>query len=300
MPGVEELEWVSEDQQDRLADVAAERGDWHTWLPEELDQRWPAWREATDAVLAPWLDQVLDQLTGAEATEAEADEAPAASTWANEAEGVESLDWVTADQRSYLDGLDASAGDWRTWLPARLDETWPEWRYSDGGTLANWLGDWLPTLAPDPASDSAPVVDAPEADEPAPTSDASGLDWVSEEQAAALETLTPTRGDWRAWLPLELDQLGAWRQSAPEALGPWLDEIIPTYLLPAEAADESSTRAPVSGDPQLTDEREDQVETFASAVVAAVQEDSEMAEILANLTPDQLAEVLADLAAAVQ
>jgi hypothetical protein len=78
-----------------------------------------------------------------------------------------------------------------------------------------------------------------------------GLGWVSPGQRAQLEQLQAARGDWRDWLPSELDEHWAgWRASTPDVLAPWLGQILPrlrssaTAEEPTPAADPTPAQAP--------------------------------------------------------
>jgi hypothetical protein len=335
MPGVEDLEWVSEQQQIQLAELTPQRGEWREWLPAEFDERWPEWRGSTEDVLAPWLDVVIGLLLTGGAETVETDDEQLAG-------GPASLDWVTAEQVTRLEQI-TGGGDWREWLVGNLDTTWPDWRYSDGETLTGWLGDWLSVPASAETADVAETetaetetaetetaeaqAEAASDEAEPPASDASDLTWVSTEQAARLDALTATRGDWRQWLPLALDELGEWRGSSRDALAVWLDAVIPTFEQPADAAattadaesepEPDEARAPLSDDfepadeeqeeeteeqssaeqPPLTAEQRAEADQIVTSVVSAVQDNPEMAEILAGLTPEQLTGILAEVAA---
>lgn len=65
------------------------------------------------------------------------------------------------------------------------------------------------------------------------------FEWVTEEQRTQLNELWEVRGDWRQWLPDELtSRWPEWPHSTDDVLTPWLDELIPSLILPAEATEE--------------------------------------------------------------
>lgn len=177
MPDVESLEWVAEEQQERLAELSQLRGGWHEWLPAELDGRWPDWRASTEDTLSPWLDQVLDELLGVTAPVGTAEVEPATG------EDVTSLRWVTKEQQAYLQQMAAVRGDWQNWLPLELDAVWPDWRQSDAETLEVWLDSLLPMwVSPTPLEASAAGA---ESQAPAGEGEAARTELAGEEPAEA-------------------------------------------------------------------------------------------------------------------
>jgi hypothetical protein len=210
---------VTQAQEAWLEQLREERGEWRDWLPIELDERWPAWRESDGASLTGYLDGLQPEFVVAAAD-------PASS------EAADPLGWLTADQQARLDSLTAGRGPWHEWLPGQLDSWWPEWSSSDPATLQSWFESVLASLVPEDTGDDRTVAQAGEG-----SSDPSDLKWVTPAQAGQLDDLHEIRGDWHEWLPVELDRLGSWRQSAPEDLAPWLDSLIPTFVLPTDSVD---------------------------------------------------------------
>jgi hypothetical protein len=238
---VAELAWVNEEQEQDLDTLVELRGDWHEWLPVELDTQWPEWLQSTSEHLGPWLDELVPTLV-----------LPV------DAVSVEALTWVSDAQATQLNELHETRGDWRDWLPAELDEQWAQWR----DALADDLGPWLDQLIPGLV---LPV-------------DVIGVDtlsWVTGEQSAVLESLRPVRGEWHDWLPLELDASAPrWRDTAPEDLPGLLDGLM-ADLAPAEEV----TAALVT-----------------DALVTRLENDPEFARLVEQLSEEELAEVIATAA----
>jgi hypothetical protein len=191
--------------------------------------------------------------------------------------GAEDLEWVTQQQEVQLEQSRSVRGEWRDWLPGQLDTFWPEWRSSDAPTLAPWLDSLLPSLGSAEAVESEAVESESESEAEAVEAaavDVSDLSWVTAEQSTQLDQLHEIRGDWHEWLPVELDRIGEWRYSSPGALAQWLESIIPTFVMPAEAVTESDAEA------------------LTATLTEALQGDAEMAAIVANLSPEELAALL--------
>ncbi|TDP91815.1 hypothetical protein [Labedaea rhizosphaerae] len=197
------LGWVTAEQRAWLGQLTGDRGDWRDWLPVQLDEWWPEWDQSTPAELAGWLNSYLPSLL------------PPAT------EDPSALGWVTESQQAQLEALQATHGDWREWLPAQLTAWWPQWTEATTDRLVPWLDEALPGLA-------VPVDGG---------ADPRDLAWVTEAQRAQLEAHRPTRGDWREWLPEQLNQWWPeWTASTPDQLTPWLDEAM-VALGPAPVAD---------------------------------------------------------------
>ncbi|TDP92085.1 hypothetical protein [Labedaea rhizosphaerae] len=126
-----ELGWLTADQQTFLESLSDLRGDWHDWLPGQLDEWWPGWDRSTPDELVPWVNEALPSLTAQES---------GVDT------GVEDLAWLTEQHRTQLDELYEIRGDWAQWLPGELDARWPEWRRSTPDVLGPWLDGILPGL----------------------------------------------------------------------------------------------------------------------------------------------------------
>lgn len=133
---------------------------------------------------------------------------------------VEGLHWVTEQQEAWLSG--EWGDEWPVYLRDWLASVWPEWEQAGDEDRQQWLDSQVP-VADGGAEAGAGVAD---------------LSWVRPEQVAQLNELWEVRGDWREWLPVELDGRWAeWRWSTPEELAPWLDGLLPGLVLPPEAAD---------------------------------------------------------------
>ncbi|WP_112242969.1 hypothetical protein [Kribbella monticola] len=205
------LGWTSAEQRAQLDSLSSERGDWREWLPVQLDEWWPDWAKASPAELTAWFDGALPGLFP---------EQPAAAS--EPAADPRDLTWLTPDQQAHLDTLTETRGDWRTWLPPQMDEWWPEWTAADPTQLATWFNGALPGLTQQATAESPDVRD---------------LAWLTPEQQAQLDELTPVRGDWHAWLPLQMDKWWAdWTRSTAEQLTTWFDTALPT-LVPADPKD---------------------------------------------------------------
>jgi hypothetical protein len=131
--------------------------------------------------------------------------------------------------------------------------------------------------APQPAAqtDDAPQPAAQTEDAPQPDAAAvENLGWVTDQQRNLLESeIDPIRGDWRDWLPDELDlRRPAWRTEDPGELAGWLTDMIPGFAQPSEELGLASS---------LSDE-------YAQALL----EDPDMAAIAASLSQDELAELI--------
>lgn len=281
------LAWVTDDHRIRLAELAE---DWEEWLPEQLDRYDPDWRDADEAVRAGYLAQLLDEATS-----------PTTGGPLTSPFGPDVLSWVTEEQEASLLLVTGPEGSWQGWLPAALDAQWPQWRQSEPEVLGPWLDSvierflavgagnatpggerWEPVDVQRSAADSVPPVDG----------DASDLSWVTGRQRAALDTARPDRGDWREWLPVELDKLGDWRGSAGPDLAGWLDGVIAT-LVAGRAADRAEATQPsvadfaersdepdgalTGPDPELADTDE-----LRKTPAQALATDAEMAEVVAR------------------
>jgi len=71
------------------------------------------------------------------------------------------------------------------------------------------------------------------------------LGWVTTDQQTRLDELWEIRGDWREWLPHELDdRWQGWRTSTPDVLSPWLDEVVASLVLSSGATEEAGSDTP--------------------------------------------------------
>ncbi|WBQ03473.1 hypothetical protein [Kribbella sp. CA-293567] len=207
------LGWIDSEQRGRLDTLAATHGDWRDWLPIQLDQWWPDWSRSTPGELAAWFAGAMDGLVPRQVAAP-----PATATAANPLD----LGWLTAEQRTQLDTLTPVRGDWGNWLPAQMDEWWPDWTHSDHGQLTTWFDSALPSLlTPHPA-------------------DPRDLSWLTPEQQHHLDTLTSTRGNWQAWLPAQMDEWWpGWAHSGHGQLITWFDSALPSLLSPTAPRDVS-------------------------------------------------------------
>lgn len=191
----EECEWVTPEQRVRLDELRAEYGDWPEWVPAELDDTWPGWRDAQPNELTQWLDARLNA----------------------------GLSWVTDTQQAQLNELWEIRGDWREWLPVELDTHWPDWKTSTPQELAGWLDGLIPML----------VMPAEEATD--------RFGWVTDTQQGQLAAAYP--GDWRAPLTEQLDSRWGpgWDDNPDSHKQAWLDDLLPTLAMPgADLADPST------------------------------------------------------------
>jgi len=167
--------------------------DWMLPAFEWLDQQWEAnpelrWEDLSSGFLQQlglgheseffvvqqlfeWTATLSDQdCRAALTTQDQRDEALAffVQRWEVEAAMARtaSLEWVTPEQQEQLNILWESFGDWRQWLPAQLDDAWPEWRGSTAEVLVPWLNPYIVswvssvTVTPDPTPTEPPVADA--------------------------------------------------------------------------------------------------------------------------------------------
>jgi hypothetical protein len=241
------LGWVTAEQRASLAQLSG-RGDWRDWLPVQLDEWWAEWDQSTPDQLVPFLNDWLPSLTGVVDGADSADDP-----------GARWLAWVTVEQQAHLDQHQPVLGDWRDWLPAQLDEWWPQWDQSTPDQLVPFLDEWLPTLATpanlDDAGDAGDAGDdddiggidqievspeeIPAEDKPATLGDPDNvfsLAWVTDDQGAQLDEMTEIRGDWHEWLIDEMtSRRPEWVELSPAELTAWLDDLIPLLVLPTDA-----------------------------------------------------------------
>jgi hypothetical protein len=131
----------------------------------------------------------------------------------------DSLSWVTDAQQGTLET--ALGAGWPDLVRAKFDEVWPAWRESGGDDLVRTLDEWTDTIIAEVAA--------------SPESSVAGLAWVTDEQQTQLDELYEIRGDWREWLPAELDsRWDQWRETTAEELTPWLDGLLPSLVLPSD------------------------------------------------------------------
>lgn len=188
------IEWVSDEQKSDLT-VRHGAAEWPAWLRARLAEAWPGWEHEDGVALREWLDAELaspDEDSGAAAA---------------------SLEWLTDEHRALLGALAGDYGPIATWLPAQLDEWWPEWRGAKPDTLVAFLDQWLPTLQPE--RDQGP--------------DVRDLAWLTPGQHEILADLAGSRGPWEDWLPRQLSAWWPeWVMSTPDELAVWLDGWLPT------------------------------------------------------------------------
>ncbi|GAA0953217.1 hypothetical protein GCM10009554_57310 [Kribbella koreensis] len=207
------LGWLTPDQRTQLDPLTADRGDWREWLPRQLDEWWPDWSKAAPTELTNWFDSALPSLLPQQEAAFDA----------------RALTWVTAEQAAQLEVHTPTRGDWHQWLPLQMDTWWLDWSTAPADQLTPWLTQALPSLTPTQ-----------------PTSDPRALDWLTPDQQTHLDSLTPTRGDWRQWLPLQLDTWWpGWTEAPPSQLTPWLDQAL-LALAPEDTSEAEAAAA--SGD----------------------------------------------------
>ncbi|TWD79401.1 hypothetical protein FB561_0459 [Kribbella amoyensis] len=255
-----ELTWVTPSQSAALEAYTPERGDWRTWLPGQLDIWWPDWTTASPDDLTPWLDNALPSLPPP-----------------GPQQDARALTWVTPELVERLDAMNRTKGDWHDWLPGQLDIWWPDWTTASPDNLVPWLVTALAGLEPaDEPADQQEQAAAPNA-EPQPdqdlpaAADPRSFEWLTEEQLTQLNELYEIRGDWHDWLGDELDRRRPdWPTLPPGALVAWLNDVIGLLALPES-------------------------DDFLDAVLGALEQDEEMLELAASLSPDELAQVLDDV-----
>ena len=260
MTDVRDAPWIGERQLEALRTAWGD--DWATQLGERIDEERSDWADLDDDARAGWLTEyIAENLLWITATQ-DGHLRPLEERYGARGEwlpgtfdvvwpgwrtaepdqlgglldrviGVAYLTWISDEQAGQLDTLWEVRGDWREWLPGELDERWPQWLQADPATLGPWLDQLLPFL----------VV-------PADVVDVEDLAWLSAEQTAHLDGLAEVRGDWRSWLPRELDERWPdWRRSTPDVVGPYLDGLLPFLVLPVDAVD-------VEGLAWVTDEQQ--------------------------------------------
>jgi hypothetical protein len=208
---------------------------------------WAAYRELLDR-----MSQEIGDLSGL-------------SAYANLAERFEGSS-ALADLREADHGLrdlerdlsDSFGADQSTWLArlrvvmsaapaAQVPGYGAEWegyflRWDDAGFVTcapdKYAADdaWLPPSSGDENAEQEATAEADGAQWPDAT-DLPGsvvdLAWVTPPQQEQFAALAQARGDWRGWLPGQLDTMwGEWRTATPDVLAGWLDQWMPT-LVPA-------------------------------------------------------------------
>ncbi|MGC4941097.1 hypothetical protein [Kribbella sp. DT2] len=150
------LGWVTAEQRQELGTLTATRGDWRDWLPEQLDQWWPDWSKTSPAELTAWFATAMAGLLP------RSEDAPGPVDQASA--DPRALDWLTADQRTRLESLSATRGDWHEWLPLQLDQWWPAWTQATTDQLSPWLDNALTNLTGTSAAASTATPTGSEAD----------------------------------------------------------------------------------------------------------------------------------------
>lgn len=189
---------------------------------------------------------------------------------------VTDLAWVTDEQQRELTGIQDG---WQDWLPTQLDTWWAEWRTSTPEVLSPWLDGWIPTLTPTQTTDPTVASTVP-ADQPEPAEkveqDVTDLDsWVTPQQQSLLEDYEANWGDWRVWLPDELDsRWPGWTERTPEKLSEQLDTLIPLLVLPS------------------SDDLVEQAGEIAQKIMGRLDTNPEYREALADYSPEELEDLL--------
>jgi hypothetical protein len=233
-----------------------------------LDGWWSVWRDGLPGQLTKVLDDYLPTLG-----------APP---------DVREFTWVTPQQRATLGQLKPDG--WQAWLTARMDKSWQGWTQNKASTLVSWLTPQLDAalaakaakqaaVAATPAAAERPaaaVADAP-VDETADAFDPDTLSWVAPAQRERLEELTDRLGTWEVWLPAELTKsVPGWRGMTAEALTDRLDTLLNFYEMP------------------MSDVEAAAVETLSVDIVERLRRDPEMADFFADLSEEELTQVLAE------
>jgi len=109
-----------------------------------------------------------------------------------------------------------------------------------------------------------------------PAVDVTELEWVTPQQQELLETeVGPDSGDWRVWLPMELDsRWPEWISATPEELTKRLDTLIGLMAVPSSDA--------------LIEE----ADQIANKIDARLDDRPEIAEMMAEFSPEELTEIL--------
>jgi hypothetical protein len=108
--------------------------------------------------------------------------------------------------------------------------------------------------------------------------------WVTDKQAAQLDSQRDTRDDWHTWLPAELAKNfdSAWDQQPADQLGKTLDRIISDL-----------TGIPVDKLEDAADQIGEFIETLVGAVVEEFldEDDPDIAKAASLFTPEELEEI---------
>jgi hypothetical protein len=120
------------------------------------------------------------------------------------------------------------------------------------------------------------------------------LQWVTEEQQGQLNTLLDTFGDWRQWLPGQLDDAWPdWRSSTAEVLAPWLNPYIASWVSPAPSQAAGGVPASDTAVPAAATG----VQTAIDEIVKAILEEDGAEDLTEEEISQLIADVLKDQAA---
>jgi hypothetical protein len=203
--------WVTEDQEGYLknSSTSAWQQEWPEFFGKYLDHIWSGWQQEDDDLRRSWLDERAKAVA---------------------------LGWLRDDQRDQLSTVGSERGDWREWVPIQMDEWWPDWAKASPDELSGWFDSALQGLFPEAEAEA----------DPEPLADPRGLEWLTEVQRNQLDTLVAARGDWREWLPLQMDEWWPdWTQADSAQLATWFDGALPS-LVPVQQVAPESVAEPVA------------------------------------------------------
>ncbi len=147
-------------------------------------------------------------------------------------------------------------------------------------------GAWLPV----PGGESA-------AGEPASVGQgaASDLSWVTPQQQQQLAVLRDSRGDWRDWLPGQLDGMWTqWRDADADVLPGWLDQWMPTLVQAADPGPSAEPAATAGSELNMAEIQQLTITVITPVLEQVYQELGVLADQL-GVSTDQLAAEFAQL-----